>query len=137
DLFEVIYDEAWELQEKLGADALSRPPGMKSLHDTYASKAACLKDVPRLIIEHNLHGIDIDPRCDQIAGLWLWLRAQKPWQRLGLKPADRPRITRSNVVCAEPMPGEKELLKEFIEQEFGGKPEKEAIAHLVGHVFDK
>ena len=26
-------------------------------------------DVPRLIIEHNLHGIDIDPRCAQIAGL--------------------------------------------------------------------
>ena len=34
DLFEVIYDEAWALEEKLGADALIRPPGMKSLHDT-------------------------------------------------------------------------------------------------------
>jgi hypothetical protein len=66
DLFEVIYDEAWALEEKLDADALSRAPGMKSLHDTYAGKDAFLKDVPRLIIEHNLHGIDIDPRCAQL-----------------------------------------------------------------------
>ena len=81
-------------------------------------KDAFLKDVPRLIIEHNLHGIDIDPRCAQIAGLSLWLRAQKAWQRLGLKPAERPAIKRSNIVCAEPMPGEKELLREFVEREF-------------------
>ncbi|MHB1308129.1 MAG: BREX-1 system adenine-specific DNA-methyltransferase PglX [Limisphaerales bacterium] len=118
DLFEVIYDEAWALEERLGADALSRPPGMKSLHATYAGKDSFLKDVPRLIIEHNLHGIDIDPRCAQIAGLSLWLRAQKAWQRLGLKPAERPAIKRSNIVCAEPMPGEKELLREFVEREF-------------------
>ena len=26
----------------------------------------------------------------------------------------RPKITRSNIVCAEPMPGETELLKEFL-----------------------
>ena len=48
----------------------------------------------------------------------LWLRAQKAWQRLGLKPAERPAIKRSNIVCAEPMPGEKELLREFVEREF-------------------
>ena len=45
--------------------------------DTYPDKAAFLREVPRLIIEHNIHGIDIDPRCAQIAGLSLWLRAQK------------------------------------------------------------
>src|SRR5207237_6517754 len=118
DLFEVIYDEAWDLEEKLGADALSRPTGIKSLHDTYAGKDDFLKDVPRLIIAHNLHGIDIDPRCAQIAGLSLWLRAQKAWQRLGLKSAERPPIKRSNIVCAEPMPGEKEMLREFVEREF-------------------
>jgi len=32
----------------------------------YASKDEFLKDVPRLIIEHNIHGIDIDPRAVQI-----------------------------------------------------------------------
>ncbi len=136
DLFEVIYDEAWALEEKLGADALSRPPGMKSLHDTYAGKDAFLKDVPRLIIEHNLHGIDIDPRCAQIAGLSLWLRAQKAWQRLGLKPAERPAIKRSNIVCAEPMPGEKELLREFVEREFPAA-ERAVCLRLLEAIFDK
>ncbi|MEQ2010442.1 MAG: SAM-dependent methyltransferase, partial [Limisphaerales bacterium] len=136
DLFEVIYDEAWALEEKLGADALSRPPGMKSLHDTYAGKDAFLKDVPRLIIEHNLHGIDIDPRCAQIAGLSLWLRAQKAWQRLGLKPAERPAIRRSNIVCAEPMPGEKELLREFVEREFPAV-ERAVCLRLLEAIFDK
>ena len=136
DLFEVIYDEAWMLEEKLGVDALSRPPGMKSLHDTYAGKDAFLKDVPRLIIENNLHGIDIDPRCAQIAGLSLWLRAQKAWQRLGLAPAQRPAIKRSNIVCAEPMPGEKELLREFVEREFPAV-ERTVCLRLLEAIFDK
>ena len=32
---------------------------------------------------------------------------------MGLKK-DRPKITRSNFVCAEPMPGEKQLLEDFL-----------------------
>jgi len=89
-----------------------------------------------LIIEHNLHGIDIDPRCVQIAGLSLWLRAQKAWQRIGLKPADRPPIKRSNIVCAEPMPGEKELLREFVENEFPAE-ERGVFLRLLETIFDK
>jgi hypothetical protein len=136
DLFEVIYDETWALEEKLGADALSRPPGMKSLHDTYAGQDAFRKDIPRLIIEHNIHGIDIDPRAAQIAGLALWLRAQKAWQQLGLKQADRPVIRRSNIVYAEPMPGEKELLREFVEREFPAAERGECLK-LLNAIFDK
>jgi len=135
DLFEVIYEEAWEL-EKRGAEFQSREPGMLSLHETYGTKEDFLKDVPRLIIERNLHGIDIDPRCAQIAGLSLWLRAQKAWQRLGLKPADRPAIKRSNIVCAEPMPGEKELLREFVEREFPAE-ERGVCLRLLEAIFDK
>ena len=69
--------------------------------------------VPGLILRHNLHGIDIDLRAVQIAGLALWLRCQRAYKKMGLKK-DRPPITKSNVVCAEPMPGEKELLDEFL-----------------------
>ena len=58
-----------------------------------------------LILAHNLHGIDIDLRATQIAALALWLRCQRAYQEMGLKK-DRPKITRSNIVCAEPMPGE-------------------------------
>jgi hypothetical protein len=100
DLFEVIYEEAWDL-------------GMESLRRDYPNKDDFLREVPRLIIEHNIHGIDIDPRAVQIAGLSLWLRAQKSWQAQCVPAAQRPRILRSNIVCAEPMPGSPELLKEF------------------------
>jgi len=135
DLFEVIYEEAWEL-EKCGAEFQSRPPEMLSLQEAYGTKEDFLKDVPRLIIEHNLHGIDIDPRCVQIAGLSLWLRAQKAWQELLLKPAERPAIRRSNIVCAEPMPGENQLLADFVEKEFPAE-ERGVFLRLMEAIFDK
>ena len=114
DLYEIIYAEAWDLEGTLGAGAFLRSEGLKPLRETYADKDALRRDVPRLIIEHNIHGIDIDPRAVQIAGLSLWLRAQRSWQAQGVKPQDRPRIQRSNIVCAEPMPGDKALLEEFL-----------------------
>jgi hypothetical protein len=136
DLYEMIYDEAWEQEGATAAPSLARPAEMKSLRETFATKEDFLRQVPRLIIEHNLHGIDIDPRCAQIAGLSLWLRAQKSWQRLGLKPAERPPIRRSNIVCAEPMPGEKELLREFVEKEFP-TAERGVFLQLLETIFDK
>ena len=114
DLFERIYDEAWDLESQHADEAFVRPEGLKPLHETYDGKEAFLRDVPRLIIERNIHGIDIDPRAVQIAGLSLWLRAQKSWQGQGLKPQGRPQIQRSNIVCAEPMPGEADMLEEFL-----------------------
>lgn len=114
DLFEQIYAEAWDLEEKLVADALQRVADLDSLHDTYPDKETFLRDVPRLIIEHNIHGVDIDPRAVQIAGLSLWLRVQKSWQAQGLKPHKRPQIRKSNIVCAEPMPGDRGMLEEFL-----------------------
>ncbi|BCY16549.1 hypothetical protein hrd7_03980 [Leptolinea sp. HRD-7] len=114
DLFEQIYTEAWELEDRLGADALRRLADLEPLHKTYPDKETYLKDVPRLIIERNIHGVDIDPRAVQIAGLSLWLRAQKSWQAQGLRPGERPQIRKSNVVCAEPMPGDRQMLEEFL-----------------------
>lgn len=114
DLFEQIYTEAWKLEERLGEDALQRLADLDSLHKTYPDQEAYLKDVPRLIIERNIHGVDIDPRAVQIAGLSLWLRAQKSWQEQGLRPSERPQIHKSNVVCAEPMPGDRQMLEEFL-----------------------
>ena len=69
--------------------------------------------VPGLILADNLHGIDIDLRATRLPPLPLWLRCQRAYQEMGLKK-DRPKITRSNFVCAEPMPGEKPLLDEFL-----------------------
>lgn len=136
ELFEVIYREAWDIEEKLGTGALARSEGDEALHETYTSKDAFLRDVPRLIIEHNIHGIDIDPRAAQIAGLALWLRAQKAWQHLRIKPVERPAIRRSNIVCAEPMPGEKDLLREFVEKHFS-PAERPLFQRLLESVWEK
>jgi len=110
DLLERIYEEAWADPESPASEVTGR-----ALREEFETLADLRREIPRLIIEHNLHGIDIDPRAVQIAALALWLRAQKTWKNLGLKAAERPRIRRSNIVTAEPMPGEEDMRREFIE----------------------
>jgi hypothetical protein len=120
DLFIAIYEEAWEITQRTDKALCSAESfaNFGAYASSFTDKAAFLREVPRLILEHNLHGIDIDPRAVQIAGLSLWLRAQRAWQQAGVFVAERPCIRRSNVVCAEPMPGEKDLLQEFVERHF-------------------
>lgn len=100
DLLEVIYEEAWER-------------GIGTLRNDYPSKATLKHASPELILRHNLHGIDIDPRAAQIGSLALWMRAQRSWQTI--PRADRPRIRKTNIVIAEPMPREADLLDDFCE----------------------
>jgi hypothetical protein len=102
DLLLTIYEEAY-------TDPDLGPP----LHQDYPTVDEFRKAVPGLILKHNLHGIDIDLRASQISALALWLRCQRAYQEMGLK-RDRPRITRSNIVCAEPMPGERSLMDDFL-----------------------
>jgi len=102
DLLLIIYDEAYD-DPDLGP----------ALRAGYPDREEFRRAVPKLILEHNLHGIDIDLRAVQIAGFALWLRAQRAWAEMGLKVRQRPRIERTHVVCAEAMPGEYDLLGEF------------------------
>ncbi len=132
DLFERIYEEAWEIEVQRGADGFIRTEEHKPLHETYNDKDIFLRNVPRLIIERNIHGIDIDPRAVQIAGLSLWLRAQRSWQAQNVKALERPQIQRSNIVCAEPMPGEADMLEEFTEQ-----LQPKVLGQLVKIIFEK
>lgn len=132
DLFEDIYSEAWDIEIAQGINGLQREHDKKPITTEYADKAAFLLDVPRLIIENNIHGVDIDPRATQIAGLSLWLRAHNSWQKAGVKPQQRPKIQRSNIVCAEPMPGEKALL-----QEFTANLKPTVLGQLVEVIFEK
>ena len=136
DLFLHIYEEAWELEERLGDRAFMRPRELKSLHESYGTREQYMLDAPRLIIERNIHGIDIDARAVQIAGLSLWLRAQKAWHEAGVKQVSRPPIIRSNIVCAEPMPGESVLLEQFITDHLSQTSEQQTIASIVRRVFD-
>ena len=132
DLFEQIYLEAWNLEDELGTDAFEREMELQSLQSTYGDLDSFKQQIPKLIIEHNIHGVDIDPRAVQIAGLSLWQRAQRAWHEQGVKPNQRPTIVKSNIVCAEPMPGEQELLKEFT-----STLNPPALGQLVEVIFDK
>jgi hypothetical protein len=131
DLFETIYQEAWEMQAN-GKWQSGKNKTIELLTDTYPTREALQKDIPRLIIENNIHGIDIDPRAVQIAGLSLWLRAQRSWKEQQIPPGHRPEIRKANIVCAEPMPGEKELLTAFTENL---KPR--VLGQLVEIIFEK
>lgn len=119
DLFQAIYSEAWEWEQTHGVTALDREtgggPDLKALSDTYADQDAFLRDVPRLIIEHNIYGVDIDPRAAQIASLALWLRAQRAWHQAGVKAKDRPQVGQGQVVAAVAPPAEVDLRKRFME----------------------
>jgi hypothetical protein len=127
DLLELMYEEAWDDKDSPRSQVSGR-----TLRTDYPELYLLLREVPSLILRHNLHGIDIDPRCCQIAALALWLRVQRSYQKLALNTAERPQITRSNIVCAEPMPGELELLEEFVA---ALKPP--LLGQLVRTVFEK
>lgn len=119
DLFLDIYRQAWDWEQTHGPGALDRETGgnptFNPLADTYADHEAFLRDVPRLIIEHNIYGVDIDPRAAQIASLALWLRAQRAWHEAGVKAKDRPQVGQGHVVAAVAPPAEVDLRKRFME----------------------
>ena len=73
------------------------------------------RDIPAAILEHNLYGIDIDPRAVQIATLSLILTAKEATQRAGFDPAAmtaRPR----NVVLAQAVQVDEDQLRALVER---------------------
>jgi len=109
DLLLTIYEEAWVAK---ASGARSHATG-RTLRDDYADLANLRRATPALILEHNLHGVDIDPRATQIAALALWLRAQRAWKDVRVPATERPPVRRTHVVVAEPMPGDTALVEEF------------------------
>lgn len=86
ELLEVIYREAYD-------DAELGPPLKKDWPDPAAFELV----IPRLIVENNLYGIDIDRRAAQLTALTLFLKAKSRSRDVVIEV--------SHVVCAEPMPG--------------------------------
>jgi len=127
DLLERVYEEAWGDPDSPKSEATGR-----TIREDFETLDDLRRQVPKMIVEYNLHGIDIDPRAVQIAALALWLRAQKTWKNLGLKAPERPRIAKSNIVTAEPMPGEEDMRREFTA---GLKPR--VLGQIVDEVFEK
>lgn len=129
DVFMRIYQEAWAWEQAHGPGSLdvSTEPeaGLRPLMQTYADEEAFARDVPRLILEHNIYGVDIDPRAAQIASLALWLRAQREWHDRAVKAKDRPLVGRGHVVAAVAPPAERDLRDQFVAR----------LDHLDGELF--
>ena len=121
NLLLIIYTEAWDECPSLLVDLRNQ-----LTRDEYLSQ------IPGMILRYNLYGIDIDLRATQIASLALWLRAQRAYQELGLKRDQRPLITRANIVCAEPMPGDDGLQEDFLQN-----LNPPLVRQLFNVVFDK
>jgi hypothetical protein len=109
DLLLAIYEEAYADPESPKSEATGR-----TLAHDYPSVEALRRAVPALVLAHNLHGVDIDPRCAQIAQLALWMRAQKACRDFGIGRAERAQIRRSNIVVAEPLVADDHLTREFV-----------------------
>ncbi len=121
DLLLTIYEEAHADPASPNSETTGR-----TLTEDYPTLDALRKAVPSLILAHNLHGVDIDPRCAQIGQLALWMRAQRAYRHFGISRAERSQIRRSNIVVAEPLVADEQITKEFVA--------KLADAEL-GHVF--
>src|SRR5260370_10475503 len=104
----IIDEEAWADERSPESGATGR-----ALRADYPTLEELRKAAPALILSHNLHGVDIDPRCAQIAQLALWMRGQRAFKEAGVLRSERPVIRRANIVIAEPMPGDAKLLDEF------------------------
>lgn len=125
DLLAEIFEEAWE------KELVDSQTG-ECLHTDYESLEELRRQIPGLILRHNLHGIDIDRRAAQIAALALWLRAQRYFHEEGIQREKRVPIRQGNLVVAEPMPGDEELLEEFTDT-----LNPPLLGQLVRRVFDK
>ncbi len=139
DLLLTIYEEAWHDEQSPPMQSVVDQAGAspaRTLREDYPTVDALHSAMPELILRHNLHGIDIDGRCVQIAALALWMRAQRAWKEFGLAAADRPQVAISRIVCAEPMPGEEPLLQEFLNSSLSVTPEDRMLGQFVCRVFE-
>jgi hypothetical protein len=77
-----------------------------------------VEDIPRLILENNLFGIDIDLRAVQLAALSLYLKAKSYNPKL--------KVTKMNLVCADARITDGKVRKAFLER-FADDPELQRI----------
>jgi hypothetical protein len=109
DLLLAIYEEAYADPATPKSDATG-----KTLTEDYPNAEALRKAVPGLVFTYNLHGVDVDPRCAQIAQLALWMRAQKAYRDFRIERGERAQIRRSNIVVAEPLVADNHIANEFV-----------------------
>lgn len=77
------------------------------------------RDIPTAILEHNLFGIDIDPRAIQIASLSLLLTAKEAALKHGFSPLDV-KVRRTNLVVANAVDLGEDRLRALVDH-IGGR----------------
>ncbi|MHA4217508.1 BREX-1 system adenine-specific DNA-methyltransferase PglX [Bacillus cereus] len=70
------------------------------LYDMYLEAGYSERDIPRLIIENNLYGLDIDKRAVQMASFALMMKGQEKYRRF-LKKADNLKLNIREFVDSE------------------------------------
>lgn len=120
EVYEYIYMDAWD----------NHPELLVKFREVH-TRDSFHREVPKLILENNIYGCEIDPRALQLAALSLWLRAQRSYGEMGIEASERPLIKKSNLVLAEAMPGNKKLLKGLMEEL--DKP----MQNLIKKIWDK
>lgn len=108
DLLLAIYEEAYADPQSPKSEATG-----KTLAEDFPNIDTLRQAVPGLVLAHNLYGVDIDPRCAQIAQLALWLRAQKAYRDSDISRAERSQIRRLNIVVAEPLIADEQIAQDF------------------------
>lgn len=121
----------YEVYEYIYMDAWDNHPELLVKYREVHTRDSFHREVPKLILENNIYGCEIDPRALQLAALSLWLRAQRSYGEMGIEAVDRPLIKKSNLVLAEAMPGNKKLLKGLMEEL--DKP----MQNLIKKIWDK
>ncbi len=112
DLLVIIYEEAWS-----DTDSPAWTVSGTSLSDDYPRLEDLYEALPGLILRHNLYGVEIDHRAAQIAALALWMRAQRVFNDKGVRKQVNRRVTKTNIVVAEPIATEPELLQAFLRKQ--------------------
>lgn len=121
----------YEVYEYIYMDVWDNHPELLVKYREVHTRDSFHREVPKLILENNIYGCEIDPRALQLAALSLWLRAQRSYGEMGIEAVDRPLIKKSNLVLAEAMPGNKKLLKGLMEEL--DKP----MQNLIKKIWDK
>lgn len=109
DLLITMYEEAHADPKSPASEATGR-----TLAKDYPSLDELRQAIPGLILAHNLYGVDIDPRCTQIAQLALWMRAQRAYRDFDIRRDERPQIRRSNIIIAEPLVADDRVVDDFL-----------------------
>lgn len=123
---------SFDVMLRIYEEAYADPEIGPRLAASYPTEESLRSALPGLILEHNLYGIDIDLRATQITAIALWLRAQRAFTEAGIPGNGRPAINKANIICAEPMPGEADMLEEFLMS-----LESPPLRPLVREVFER